>query len=293
MPKLNLDKGFYSIFVNKRPNFNKAINVPIAKVGHIQLDFKNLGDLFELINKHTIHKPYPYVKDIAYIKGNPIYRYNHNITHSLRLIRLLEAIFDLTVKKGKTNLKHQLNSLTKEERLHLLLGAFFLRAGRVDESDHLAKNPDDYNTRSALIYQEYAKQLKANPKTIKWVKSLIFNSCKPYYIRDKIIDTNPKYQMGYQFLTLVHELDLVRIFGKNKFDGHKQYQIQNRLNFITGNNSNYQKFLKFAKDLCTATGSYIYYDGKYNFKNPSQFAKCSLSGKHCYNSVKSVSLPKW
>jgi len=72
-------------------------------------------------------------------------------THSARQARYMQLLFSLIQSKGSDGVRDTYQYCSYEERLNLILGAYFLRAGRVDESSH--KNPpaDDYNTRSACI----------------------------------------------------------------------------------------------------------------------------------------------
>ena len=61
-----------------------------------------------------------------------VHRPNHNGTHSARQERYLEALFDIVEKKGSLTAQTELGKLSAQEKLNLKLGAYFLRAGRVD-----------------------------------------------------------------------------------------------------------------------------------------------------------------
>jgi hypothetical protein len=244
-----------------------------------------------------VNQPYPLGDDPLRYYGETVFRPNHNGTHSARQAAHLEALFDLIDKRGSRSARNVYTRLSKEEKLNLQLAAYFLRAGRVDESSH--KNPpaDDYYTRSALIYEEYAKQLNVTPRTIRWIKKLIENSCKPSGHRDADIDTNPKNRFGYEVLTMVHELDLIRCFG-SKLTSQTVQAMKRRLNYFISDSSYGHKrdkymdqLMEHAKKLCEVTGCKRRYDR--HAGNLACFVKCSTEGGYCWRALKGVPIPLW
>ncbi len=244
-----------------------------------------------------MNKPYPFGDNPLVIDNQRAYRPNHNGTHSARQVALLDSLFDLIATKGNSAAKQLYKDLSKEEIFNLRLAAYFLRAGRVDESNHLDPPIDDYNTRSALIYENYAKQLGISSQTIDWCKKLIINSCKQSHDRDIEMDIDPKSKFAFVLLSLVYELDLVRCFDTQKMN-HAISKIKNQLNYLTSHHSfsslkpNYLNLLiQYAKDLCKATGCKRELD--HDQGNRNLFMKCSIEGDYCYKQVTTVPIPKW
>jgi SidE phosphodiesterase (PDE) domain len=275
---------------NPRQRHQGVINISIAQVGHLAPTDAKLGEIFRLANKVTVNQPYPC--DANQRIGSDIFRPNHNGIHSARQARYVEALFDfITPRSGRG--QSVINSLTPEEKINLKIAAYFLRAGRVDESNHKGGNPDDYYTRSALIYEAYAQQLNVTPSVIAWVKKLIINSCKPRGTRESDIDSNVKNRVGYEILTVAHIMDLVRCFDKNTFDSHDVPSLRARLNYLVQNGgNNVDQFVKYAKDLCRLTGDRLASEGNYRY-DLSKFRPCSLDGAHCWSQVQSCALPQW
>ncbi len=285
----------FQIEGNKRAGQdNIEIIIDIAKLPPqlCRLSESTLPDILDLVNKHTLQKPYPCAKgQVVKIAGEEIYRQNHNGTHSARQLRYVEVLFEEMQRNGNDEARGLMNSLTADERLNLKLAAYFLRAGRVDESSHKNHPADDYNTRSAMIYEAYANQLGVKKETIQWIKNLINDSCKPLNI---CVEANKpgKSRFAYDLLTTAHELDLVRCFGKS----HMEHDYMNPNGSTTQRLRQYlkgdvvahnRKLFGFAIQLCHVTGSYISYLGK-NYSNVNTFATCSLNGKVCLDVVRRV-----
>lgn len=311
-PSLHSDRRAISTYTmlsaNKRPGEEHVdIRIPIATVHDLRLNSdRDLEEIFHRANRFTLNTPYPCrgpsgspsVASMR-IEGKEIHRPNHNGTHSIRQVRHLEVLMDLIEKHGSPSAREQLRAFSDSERLNLKLAAYFLRAGRVDESSHQSPPSDDYYTRSALIYEAYATQLGVDTETIQWIKKLIINSCKPLGKRDPTIDSDPKNKLGYELLTLVHELDLVRVF-----DGHFSRStlpsIASRLDtLVSGSPSDKDRYkhklVAFAESLCEATGAPIAYhgNGKARHYDKRKFAHFSLDGKACWRQVATARIPKW
>ncbi|HNA62230.1 MAG TPA: SidE phosphodiesterase domain-containing protein [Rhabdochlamydiaceae bacterium] len=283
-----------SFTIQGNPSHGKGPTIPL-QIGTVNvgtLTDANFGTVAKIANQYTLNQPYASAPaDYFTHKGQFVYRPNHNGSHSARQARTLEALFALVEKEGDASVQSVYRSLSPEEKLHLKLGAYFLRAGRSDESSHKNPNPDDYYTRSAMIYEAYSQQLGATPATIAWVKKLIINSCKPRGIRDRDIDTDPKSKFGYECFTMVHELDLIRCFGATSYDkslAHVKDELDHYFLKKPALKAD-QTLLDFAKKLCDATGSRRTYDGASG--NTDLFARCGVDGKFCWQQVQAVKLP--
>lgn len=269
----------HSFDIQGNPAHGIGPSIPIA-IGDIRnikiLNEDTFPKVCGIIQKTTLTKYYP--------GGGS--RDNHNGTHSARQARMFEVWLD-AMETGSH--KEIALSLTEEEKMHLKLGAFLLRSGRVDESSHLDSNPDDYYTRSAMIYEAYANQLQASKETVAWVKHLIINSCKPKGIRDSDIDANPKNKFGYDALSAVHELDLIRCFSKWRIEEVNKPSVKEILSAYFPQEKTEplgEKLFEFSKRLCEATGCYRSYDG--HLGNASLFSLCSSNGEKCWEAVKNT-----
>jgi|GEM_PF-6546449 len=283
--------------LDSHPKFpGQELTVLIPQFKDLTLTEENLARIFQLANHFTLNVNYPCLNergrngwgDALLNYGLPIYRPNHNGTHSARQVRYLEALFDFIEKCGSEKSKEELVRLTADEKINLKLAAYFLRAGRVDESSHKSKMPDDYYRRSAIIYREYAKSLGVAEETIQWVEKLINNSCKPKGVRDPSIDSVAKNMLGWKMLTLVHEIDLLRCYER------ASQEIKNGLNeFVSGsvNDNVFNKWLKFAGMIRKKTGVQRANTPKGRYSQ--LFAQCSVNGLLCWQQVRSVSIPEW
>ena len=270
---------------------------------------EDLFEIFKYANAGTCNSPYPMkISDTNppldfQVDGRYVYRPNHNGTHSARQVRYLEALFDLIEKKGNKEVQTALNELTGEEKFNLKLGAYFLRVGRVDESDHRTPFPDNYARRSAQIYEQYAKQLGVRSEVIDWVKMLIENSCKApsHHV------SSTKNKLGYMLLIMVHEIDLVRCYGK-KFFNTKLSLIRNYLNYFVNNNISSRdkdvlrdKLVTLGQDLCRATGEHLAYGRakeehlaySREERDRKRFAWNSWNGADCWKTLQKMPIPKW
>jgi hypothetical protein len=265
--------------IQGNPAHRSDQTIPIA-IGNVQkiasLSKKCLGDLFEVIQKITLTPKYP----------NGSTRNNHNGTHSARQARMFEILLSSLEKEA---IKDSIPQLTSLEQDHLLLAAYLLRSGRIDESSHKEKNPDDYYTRSAMIYAAYAKQLPSDETTSSFIQKILINSCKPKGIRDPAIDQDKKLLFGWTLLCIVHELDLIRCFSKHDIETRIIPNIEEQLSIYLPNEKIdlfVQQLMESSKNLCEATGCFRFYD--YHPGNHSRFIECSANGKRCWEVVSSV-----
>lgn len=251
----------------------KKIPIAIGDIRHIgRLTQENFGEVCRVINKVTLTPWYPL----------GLSRANHDGTHSARQARMLQVVLKTFEKEPDHSC---VTSLSQEERILLQLAAYLLRSGRVDESSHIDFNPDDYNARSALIFEEYAKQLDASQDTCRWVKNLVFYSCKP--LPDKSIEQSPKQTLCWRSLSIVHELDLIRCFEKKDIEGRVKSLVKHNLSsYVSSSNSVVEKLFAFSKDLCAATGCYRVYDS--HSGNRDLFAQCSSNGDFCWAKVSAM-----
>jgi len=271
--------------------------IPIARLPEMSLTEESLPEIFRLINHHTINVPYPLQDMSINIEGTVVFRHNHNGTHSARQVRYVQELFDLIQYRGTQNARAQMNSLSEEERLNLQLAAYLLRSGRVDESSHKSSNPDPYPRRSAMIYEEYARQLGVSEPVIEQTAFLIRNACLPKGVRDQALEDDEKAMFGYQVLTMAHELDLLRCFPKEKFDETTRDLINQQLSYFVGGRYResqeliLDQMLSFSMSVIEATGYMRRYDGR-PMDRPL-FAQCSTDAGICWERVQSVQFPSW
>ncbi len=249
------------------------IPIQIGDVRHIGiLQKNNFHALCQIINANTLTNTYPSKET----------RDNHNGTHSARQARMLEVWLNV-MKRNRPDI---LKLFTEEELMHLQLGAYLLRSGRIDESSHLDPSPDDYYTRSSMIYEAYANQLRASQETVTWIKQLLVNSCKPVGIRNPSIDSDPKSKFAWDSLTLVHELDLIRCYSQYTIDTANKKYIQAILDIYLPQalvRRILESLFCFSKKLCEVTGSCRIYD--HHPGNSAAFSLCSRDGKRCWEIV--------
>ncbi|HET6347101.1 MAG TPA: SidE phosphodiesterase domain-containing protein, partial [Myxococcota bacterium] len=290
---------YFMIAAVPRAGFAGRITVPIAECEHLRpengalLTEEGLAALFALANRHTLNKPYPVQRRHLRIDGAVIYRPNHNGTHSARQVRFIEALLDLLAKQGTAEIAQVVAGLTPEELQSAKLAAYFLRAGRVDESSHKEPWPDDYYTRSAQIYEAYARQVGVDAETLAWTFELIVNSCKP----DKAGDGSPKTQLLHALLTTAHELDLVRCFSAHGQERITRSTVERLQPLLVGQDEASAvdvtaQLYGFATRLCLATGSRIRIRGD-ACTDSALYAACSLDGRHCWEVVCAEPLPVW
>ncbi|MBA2368530.1 MAG: hypothetical protein H0V82_05855 [Candidatus Protochlamydia sp.] len=284
------EKPSFVIEGNKRVGNDSKIWIPIAKIKTLTLKEENLEKIFSLANQFTLNTPYPIIYDSRWIDGHLIHRPNHNGTHSARQARSLEALFDLIEKKGVPAAQKNLKNLSAYEKINLKLAAYFLRAGRVDETSHKTSPADDYYTRSALIYEAYAKQLGVSSALIEWTKAIIVDSCKPIQLCRKA-NADPKSQFAYDLLTTVHEIDLVRCFAASRIADTAEKTKIRLSKLIHRSEKNGDLLYEFAKTLCAVTGSSRTVDGYKG--NAKLFADCSINGNICWRKVHKTPFPEW
>jgi len=265
----------------------KQIYVPIGNLNGLQLSEKNLGKIFDIINKNTINIPYQHRRAPIKVGKVKIHRYNHNGTLAAKQAKLLQVIFKFLNTHGSPTAKKVLTTLTEEERLSLIVGAYICRAGRVDEGSY---KYDRFKIRSANIFHAYAKQLNITPKVIEWTKLMILNMCEPSEKRDISIKNNPKNRFGYHTLTMCHDFDLIRCFRRNSFNRKTKPKIRKSLQFLVENTNKIEafidRFLKYTTKLNIATGSHlIYHTHSWQPTNPKLFTKCSNLGAYCWQVV--------
>jgi hypothetical protein len=285
--KLNSGK-FTTIDLASRGGNNNKITANIANCNDLKLTDKDLPEIFERANKNTLNQPYPcFSTNVIKINGENIYRPNHNGTHSARQVRLLETLIDLC-EKSEIDLCEKSDgkiTFTQDEKLNLKLAAYFIRAGRVDESSHNSSNPDNnISKRSAQLYSAYAKQLNVDPDIIEWVKLIMMNALKPRNQTEGIEDDS-KERMALDLLNSSHELDLVRCKKKTDHDENIK-KIKTRLESYGIDKNNVDNLHGYSIELCKATGNKIQYTD--NKGDNSLFGPLSLSGKLCREKLQEI-----
>ncbi|MBS0655220.1 MAG: hypothetical protein JSR46_05545 [Verrucomicrobia bacterium] len=282
--------SYFTVKGNKRAGRKIEITIPIARCGDLTLTEANLAEICRRASGTTLNTQYLFDDTSIHIDGKTVHRPNHNGTHSTKQLRHIEALFDLIEKRGLGSAKKILGTFTQAEKSNLKLAAYLLRSGRVDESRFVDKPADDYYTRSAIIYEAYAKQLGVSKSLIEWTRSMIIDACKPESACKQAFK-DKKSTFAYTLLTTAHELDLVRCFDREMMRGRKK-DNQNRLELLVDDPKRHLKTLyEYAKALCTATGSSRAADG--GKMDEPLFAKCSLEGDFCLQQVRNVPLPIW
>jgi len=204
--------------VTSHPTFGDLV-VPVAILEPplTTPKLENLPKVFNLANRISINRSYPDPKhDIKFEVNGTTYtchRPNHNGTHSYRQVRYLEILLDLTAKYGRQEAKAFCQKLTEKDLVNLKLATFFLRAGRLDETDSQLKGSDNKLLRSSQLYERYASGMGISEDQIGFAKQLILDNCCPSAKLDykAVGQWNPKAFLQ-TLLTLAHEIDLVRCF---------------------------------------------------------------------------------
>lgn len=294
----NKEAASFPLECNPRFKDGKPIIVQIARIpDDLALCEDDLYEIFALINEHTINQPYPCAPDDyeKYDDETRIWRPNHNGTHSARQVRLLEAVMDLMETNGSKEVRELWHNVSEEEIINLKLAAYLYRAGRVDETNFRHSKPDDYQTRSALIYEAYAKELQVSPEVVAWTKLLLVNSGKPIGARSEVdIDRIPKNLLCHNILWAMHELDIMRCSTDyDKILAHIREiifsLIENRYETVSFT----IQLLNFAEKLCHSTGSEIVYELFEDEGNLDLFHDCSVDGAYCWKILKDWALPSW
>jgi len=206
------------LHVTPHPDFGDLV-VPVAILEPTLTTPKleNLSKVFNLANRISINRSYPDprhdIKFEVYGTTYTCHRPNHNGTHSYRQVRYLEILLDLTAKYGRQEAKAFCQKLTEKDLVNLKLATFFLRAGRLDETDSQLKGSDNKLLRSSQLYERYASGMGISEDQIGFAKQLILDNCCPSAKLDykAVGQWNPKAFLQ-TLLTLAHEIDLVRCF---------------------------------------------------------------------------------
>jgi hypothetical protein len=277
------------------------ISVCIGKLPtELAPDERCLPDIFDVMNRFTVQKPYPCDPGRTLDVGDAIvFRPNHNGPHGIRQVRFLETLLECLATHGTQAVKQLLEGLCPSEKLLLKMGAFSLRMGRVDESSTHARysDTDGWKKRSAQIFQLYASQLppETAPKAhIDWVASLISVACNPVELLPRAIIEDQKSNVGVQLLTCVHELDLYRCYLKADM-GKPIEKVKTFLFIQTEDfekaNTFQPRLEEYALKLMEVTGSNIaYYKQGYRL---AEFGANSLDAKYCWQTTGKVEKPFW
>jgi SidE phosphodiesterase (PDE) domain len=284
-----------SFLIESQKPGGSPISIPIANCRHLTLNENNLKYIFKLANQFTLNTAYPdtdghgdktkpgaskrYLKEI-------IHRENHNGVHSACQVRCMQVLFDLVEEKGKVGERKKFHSLKNEEKLSLLLGVYFLGAGRINEESSTEKSN---NARSAAIYEAYARQLGVSEKTLQWTKALLVNSCEPEFIKCEGVPFDEKFRFASNLLYVVHHLDLARHHTKLQMEEvEKDLKEKCTVLFSEAPSAISKPLFDFSKKLCAATGTSV--KAEEIPLNPSQFEKVSVDGALCWEVVSSLNL---
>jgi hypothetical protein len=261
-----------------------TITVSIGDVSAIGAKIDNLGDIFEVANKHTFSREYEVggsgQEPFEYL-GTTIHRPNHNGTHGARSARLMIEL----LKDYDNSLVTSKVSLSKEQEFYLTLGAYFLRSGRVDESGG-GKRDLGMGERSAEIYKAYAVQFTPkNQDIIDQVAKIMGVACAGF---DKVSSGTEEDKLMYFLLTSSHEFDLARCknydgihskFGDKYEEKMKRYLGDGSFDYV-------DRYREFAENLLKATGERHTFNSNFEEKsNPGLFVQCSQSGGACWDAI--------
>ena len=286
----------------------------------------SLSKFCERVNHHTIDKPYAAdPKQIKIINGQKCYRPNHNGTHAARQMRFTEVLIDQIKKNGRSGgnespaFRYLFGSESKsiknlaQLKQQLMLAAYFIRAGRVDESGDKSENRAIL-TRSAEIYGKYASQMGVDKKTIDLMKVIIRNSTvsnKTRYdhkdgvrtalkkiLPHKELDDKTEMAISFsQILQTAHIMDLTRDYGIGSHQGGINPDTAGNGNIhietLFSKNRDSKKvkqLLNFAVKAQNATGDHGA-TKKHRNRFSSEFAACSKSGNYCWNILSSTNFP--
>lgn len=158
---------------------------------------------------------------------------------------------------------------------------------RYNEESH---RYDNYNARSAEIYETYARQLNISDRTMRWTKSLILNSCEPILKSYEDIPVDGNFIFFSNILYVVHHLDLMRCHSSYELN-----KVQEKLGEIypslfddTPKEVITENLFDFAERLCKVTGSHL--EAKDIAEDPILYAKMSLDGGLCWKAVSNEDL---
>jgi nicotinic acid mononucleotide adenylyltransferase len=226
-----------NLSVQEHPEF-KQVTLPVA-IFKKSPTLEDLPSVLNLANAITINRSYPdrtdgsqtskYDKTFQ-VEGTPYtcFRINHNGTHSYRQLRYLEVLLDLIPKIGRPEAIDCCKTLTEEESVNLKLAVFFLRAGRLDETDSQQQGSDKKLLRSSQLYEHYAKGMGISDKSIAFARQLIVDNCCPSAKLTYKADGQWNPQAFWQSIfTLVHEIDLVRCYPD--FETRTAHKLQENL----------------------------------------------------------------
>jgi hypothetical protein len=272
--------------VVERATYHSLITVPIANLSKkIKSEFNqgNMRNLFDIMNQVTVNKPYPCLPSAQLISSDrrtTIYRPNHNGTHGARQARMTQIMLEDTILVPA-------NTFSAEERFHLILAAYCLRIGRVDESSTYGGGADtNVGLRSSQIYEAYAKQLGASPAVIENTKLLVhyavipFSSC-PTSVQTQF-KTGSKLSTAKNLLSTAHEFDLLRVGRDYINNSGLSQKVRNRFSAI-----DLARYGAIREKLFKATG--VDPVGAGNQYQNDKFIALSASGIHTWQAVSKVS----
>lgn len=261
------------------------------------LSYENLTYIFDVINENTICQPY-FIEDQRALKyqDQVAFRPNHEGTHSARQAFFVEVLISLLNIHGTEEVRNV--SFSEEDQLNLLLGAYCLRIGRIDEKGSGEGEP--YKERSAQVYEAYAQQLNIPTNTIEWVKRLIISGSSPF------VPIEPKSKIACLLLSTAHQIDLVRCSGAGRLApvppagrtsvGIDRIILRRNIHALFGTQSDQEAdekyidpLLDFGAQTCIKTGCRVKYSANPDIKvqdyDPALFVPMSRQGGHCWQTL--------
>lgn len=256
-----------------------------------------------------------------------VWRPNHNAAHAMRKARMMQVMMSMVMEHGTDEAKLGLTQLGEQGQLHLVLGAFMHRAGRVNERSW--RGGGAYGQRSAELYGAVVKQLGPDETPRKellglnvrqYVQHLIRWANKPpaweQGLGQKVewaheegeaasqlpIDLYAKqgpHRCLQMMFSAVHSLDLMRCWGA-RYVTEAIPEIKTFVAALTGADEGKveeltQTLVQLSKELCDATGARRRWmaakDDKAAYGHTPTFAICSTDASIGWQRCQSANNP--
>ena len=246
-------EGTYEIEMEPGYNENSPITMTIPKFSdRIQFRKEDLNEIFHHTHEYLFKKSYKNPSPITTTNHQQIPRGKHNGVQGLRQAKYVQMI--LEEMKKRQNTANYFN--TEEEQVNLMLAAYCLHAGRLDNKQ--TADPHD-DIRSAQIYEEIAQQFSnLSLDTIKQTKQAMISWNKNNGEAQEFKESSPKNAQMCALLSTAYHLDLVQDKTKQQFQRENiRKNIETNLSILFNTNSNQaaaNNAIKNANELCKFTG---------------------------------------
>ncbi|MEK9656895.1 MAG: DUF4116 domain-containing protein [bacterium] len=271
---------------------------------HMQMKHKGLGrvndELVAILVQAGGLRNYPQSSNPSGRTQND----NHDGTHSMRQMFLFRAIVKYIQKKYPTNVLHE-KMKNPEWHVSLELACFLIRAGRINEYNHLSE--DNWYERSYELWKCYADQLGISEEIKKAISILMCSSGIPIEVLAKSDNPHDKklykkvcegskeervfYGLIHQIWYMVHNLDCKRVYvdkARKELNDGKIKDMKEICAWIFGKEKAsliYEHLDVMAKRFLTITG-YGYYENVCETDrigyNPDRFYLVRQDAKQLY-----------